>query len=187
MTNLTKIWALHISFALGFALPALFAFQIYTHQVLPQNVATWGMILLLDVIGLILVYKAGNEDPRIQWGWVTAAICIFAAIIFSENTLQWGWVETISLICCIASIALWQIKNAKWGLWPYMAAMYISFIPQGVEYFEKPQPETWWLWFGSMLACLFAIYGAKKYDFANLFIPFGAFVLNLLILILVMR
>ncbi len=180
--NIRKIWALRLSFCFGFFVPIFFAWSIFMHEVPPQNIATWGMILLLDIVGLILVYQTGNNDPRIQWGWFIAALCIFVAIITTSNTFEWGKIEALSFVFCVVSIYIWMKYDAKFGLWPYMIALYISFTPQVKDYWVSPQPETWWLWAGTIAGCLCAIYGAKKRDFGNIFIPTAVIPLNAIIL-----
>lgn len=178
--------ALVVSGLIGFFVPALFALDIYKNH-LSQNVATWGMVLAIDFLGLLLAYKAGNKRPLLQAGWCVASVLILLAILSNDGLWHWGWVETISVACGITSIWLWQAKGAEFGMWPYMLALYISFVPQGVDFWKQPQPETLWLWGWSIVGCIFAIIGAEKRDFANTFIPWGAAILNVGISIIVLR
>ena len=180
--------ALWLSGPIGFIFPAMFAWDIYAKNFTqPQNVATWGMVLFMDVLGLILVLKAGNKRPILQIGWCAAAVCIMLAIIVNESRWHWGWVESISILLCGISVWLWQTRDdPKNALWFYMAAMYVSFAPQAYNYWYKPQPETLYLWTWSIVGCVLAIAGSKKRDFANTFVPWGAAILNVLITILVL-
>jgi hypothetical protein len=168
---------------LGFIVPAYFGWTLYISHI-PQNIATWGMVFVLDTLGLVLAYKDGNKKPYMQLGWAFAAACIFAAIVSSGNQVDWGWTETIAVILCGIAIILWITESARVAQWAYMAAMYISFVPQAVDFWNVPQPDTLWLWLMSLATCLLAILGAEKRNFANTFVPWGAGILNLIITVL---
>jgi len=168
---------------LGFIIPTCFAWTLFVSHV-PQNIATWGMVFVLDFLGLVLVYKDGNKKPYLQIGWAFASICILSAVAISGNPIGWGQTETISVILCGVSIVLWITMNARAALWAFMVAMYISFVPLMVDYWEKPQPDTLWLWLWTIISCLLAILGAEKRDFANTFVPWAAIGLNAIISIL---
>jgi len=175
--------SLEASGILGFLIPAYFGWTLYiTHT--PQNIATWGMVLVLDALGLTLAYKDGNKKPYMQLGWALAAVGIFGAVVSSGNEIDWGWIETISVLLCGEAVVLWITMSARTAQWAYMAAMYISFLPQMVDYWKVPQPDTLWLWLMSLVTCLLAILGAEKRDFANTFVPLGAGILNLIITVL---
>jgi len=168
---------------LGFIIPTYFAWTVYQNNI-SQNIASWGMILLLDVLGLFLAYKDGNKKPYLQIGWVLAATCIVLAITLGNSPWQWGWAESISLALCGISTVLWLTLSARVAIWAYMVAMYISLIPLMMDYWQKPQPETMWLWLWTIATCLLAILGAERRDFANTFVPWAAIVLNAVITVL---
>lgn len=181
-----KDWALWLSLIIGFAIPASFAIQIHLEK-LTLNIATWGMICLLDILGLILAFKSGNKKPWLQFGWAFAAVCIVIAILINNHTFSFGLVEYVCIACSLLAVYFWLTEKAEKGLYPYIIAVYISFIPQAIDYWGAPQPQTWWLWVGSILACVFAIYGAEKRNFANTFVPWSCIPFNLLGFYLVMR
>lgn len=166
----TKKWFNLFSLVFGFIPPGAYALNIALGKLPQQNLATWGMVFLIDVIGLSLAYQVYKEKkgakisdaPLMQAGWLIASICILVAILSQNRFTQWGPIEMISLLCCVVSIAIWIKKDAQSGLWPYGVAMYVSFAPQLADYLREPQPETWWLWFGTIVASLLAIFAAKK-------------------------
>lgn len=168
---------------LGFVIPTYFAWTVYQNNI-PQNIATWGMTLLLDVLGLVLVWKEGNKKPYLQAGWACAALCIVLAVTMSDNPWHWGWIESASLFLAGVAILLWLTMSARFAIWAYMSAAYISVAPLMVDYWYTPQPRTLWLWLGVISTCLLAIYGAPKRDFANTFVPWAAIVLNSVIAVL---
>lgn len=180
---ITKNRIMLLSGVLGFAVPAWFAWTIYVNNV-PQNVATWGMILVLDGLGLVLAFKGGNDKPFLQIGWTLAAMFIFTAILLNGQPLVWGWTETISVVLCAVAIALWITKGALAAQWAYMAAMYLSLVPLASDYWTSPQPDTLWLWLWTIIGCLLAILGAEKRNFATTFVPIGAIGVNAIIAVL---
>lgn len=169
-----------LSGMLAFIVPTYFAWTLYVNHI-PQNVATWGMVLVLDGLGLILAFTGGNKKPFLQLGWALAAVCIFTAVLLNDQPTMWGWTETSSVILCSVAIVLWVTRSALEAQWAYIAAMYISFTPLMVTYWSVPEPETLWLWLLTIVACLLAILGAEKRDFANTFIPWAAIGLNAII------
>lgn len=183
MNNALKHNALLVSGLLGFIVPAYFGWTLYIDRV-PQNVASWTMVLVLDALGLVLAYKGGNKRPFMQLGWTLAASCIFIALMLNGNPVKWGWVEMASVVLCGVAIFLWLTWDARVAQWSYMFAIYLSFTPQMVDYWVEPQPDTLWLWLWTIATCLLAVLGAEKRDFANTFIPWGAVVLNVIITVL---
>ncbi len=186
MSSFWKQQSLLISGASGFAIPTYFAWTLYVDHI-PQSVATWGMVFVLDALGLVLAFKGGNEKPYMQLGWALAAGCIFAAVILNGDQIVWGWTETVSVLLCGVAVMLWVTKSALTAQWAYMAALYISFVPLMADYWEKPQPDTLWLWLLTIASCLFAVLGAKERDFANTFVPWGAIGLNIVVVALCLR
>ena len=178
--------AVILSGLIGFFIPALFALDIYKNN-LEQNLATWSMVLFMDMLGVILAFKAGNKRPLLQMGWLAAAVLILSAICLSKSSWHWGVIETLSLISCIAAVYLWQTRSARHGIYFYVIAGYVSFFPQIADYWKTPQPGTLYLWLTTVIACTLAIYGAEKRDFANTFVPIAFGLLNVLIAVLVLR
>lgn len=183
MNNTTKWLAMVVSGALGFIIPTYFAWTLYVDHV-PQNIATWTMVLVLDALGLVLAYRGGNKKPYLQLGWALAAFCIFIAVMLNGSPLGWGWTGTVSVVLSVVAIILWLTMSALVAQWAYMAAMYISFIPLMADYWKVPQPDTLWLWLWTIASCLLAVLGAEKRDFANTFVPWAAIGLNVIITVL---
>ena len=162
---------------LGFLVPTYFGYTLYVNK-MPQNIATWGMVLALDVLGLVLAIKDGNKKPYMQIGWVLAATCIFVGAFFSESISVWGLTETISVLMCVVAVILWQTLGPKPGLVSYVTAMWISFVPLAMDYLKEPQSSIAWLWQLTIVSCLLAVVGAEKKDFTNTFVPWGCIGLN---------
>ncbi|MCR4334054.1 MAG: hypothetical protein NUV60_03545 [Patescibacteria group bacterium] len=165
---------------LSFGICVLFAWMLYVHHV-PQSAATWGMSMALDTLGLILVIKDGNTKPFLQLGWAAAGLFVLSAVLMNDNQIGWGLTETLSVLFFGVTVWLWISQTARRALWAYMTARYVAFVPLMAQYWDKPQPDTLWLWLLMVVACLLAILGAEKRDFANTFVPWGAIVMNVFI------
>jgi hypothetical protein len=172
-----------VSGVLGFIIPTYFAWTIFKLN-LPQNVASWGLVFFLDLLGLVLAWKAGNRKPFIQVGWTVASICILVAIFFSNYEISWGKVETISVLLSLIAIYLWLTKSAGVAMYAYIVAMYTSFVPVMTDYWNVPQPQTGWLWMWTIITCIMSIWAAEKRNWANTAIQWAAIGLNGIILIL---
>lgn len=168
---------------LGFVLPTYFAWQIY-RQNIPQNVATWGLVFVLDFLGLVLAWRAGNRRPYLQIGWTIASVAILTAIALNSHVLKWTIVETSSVLMCFVAIYIWVTKSAKKALYAYIIALFISCIPLAVDYWNEPLPETAWLWFATIGTCLLSVYGAEERNFASTAIPWAALIINAIFAVL---
>lgn len=194
--DLRKV-ALWLSGPLGFAVPAYFAFDIWQGNIKGDpNLASWLMVLILDATSLWIVIANGNKKPYTQVGWTCAAVLIVSAILSRNHAWNWGVVEYWSFGLCFSAIFFWQVisngfgqRNAGMiaGFVLQTAAIYISFVPQVMDYWERPDPTTWYVWFLSVLGCLIGIYGAEKRDMPNTFILWACGVLNLAVWLLVIR
>lgn len=173
----TREIAVILSGIVSFTASTCFALTVFLQDI-PQNIATWAMVLILDFIGLILVISDGNKKPYLQIGWTISAFCIVSAIIFNDSPWHWGIIESASSILCAISIVIWIKTTAHKALWAYMVASYTSCYPLIKDYWYSSQPETIWIWLCTIAACLLAIYGAPKRDFANVFIPWNAIIIN---------
>lgn len=162
---------------LSFLISVYFAWFIFSRSI-PQNVASWSMLLVLDVIGLWVAIKSGNRRPHLQIGWTASALCILLAVLQTSNLTHWGNSETISLSLCCVTILLWLIASPKVALVMYVLAVYISFAPLAMDYWNIPQRETLWLWVSSIWIGLLAVYGAPRYDFTHTFVPWTSVLLN---------
>lgn len=171
---------------LAFAAPTYFAWTVF-QQAIPQNVATWGLTLLLDALGLFLAVKAGNRKPWLQLGWFLAAFCILAAVLLGNSPWHWGVVESVSVVFCLIAIVLWLTLSPQAAIFAFITAFIIASIPLMVDYWRVPQPSTTWLWVVTVFTCALSIYGAEKKDVAHTAIPAGAILQNAFFVFLCVR
>lgn len=158
----------------------LFSYKVFKQKI-PQNLATWAMILILDITGLALAIASGNKEPWMQAGWTFAAVTIVTAILFSNKTFSWGNVEWVSLFFCGVAILTWVNLGAERGFWAYAAAVYISVIPLVLDNWKEPQRTTTWVWAWSVVVCILQLLSIKEgqYNMGHVFVPTALLVLNI--------
>lgn len=168
--------AMTASGLLGFVLPTLFAWKIFAEHI-HQNMASWCMIFVLDVLGVLIAYQEGNKKPYFQLGWTGSVLCIIFAVWINQDPWHWGWIENISLCLCCITLITWKTKGVHLATWVYIIAMYMVLIP---VFWQLEQGI--WILIWSIETCLLAIYGAPKRDFANTSIPISMLILNIILI-----
>lgn len=128
------------------------------------NLATWAIVLVLDVVGLYLTYATGNHEPYIQIGWCVAALLIVIAAFVRKGDWHWALIDTAVLIICAVSVAIWLTSEAVLAsLLGYLIAAFLSALPQARDYVRHPDVarKSAWVWQVSVIAILFPL--AAKY------------------------
>lgn len=157
------------------------------------NLATWSIVLLLDVVGLYLTYVTGNHEPYIQLGWCFAATLIVIAAWVRKGDWLWTRTETVVLVLCIVSVTVWLTSEAVLvSLIGYLMAAYLSVVPQAKDYLRHPEVarKSAWVWQVSIVAILFPLAAKlveQKYGIGHTLIYYALVVLNVLMATLCMR
>ncbi len=157
------------------------------------NLATWLIVLLLDLVGVYLAFVTGNDEPYIQIGWCFAAALIATAAWLRKGSWQWTGTETMVLVLCVASMAIWTIsESAYFSLAGYLTAAYLSAFPQGRDYLRDPKAarKSAWVWQVSIVAILFPLsakFVEQKYGMGHTLIYYALIVLNMIMAGLCMR
>jgi hypothetical protein len=166
------------------ATASTYAYQIHWKKV-PVNLATWAMIMFLDVVGLALVVLEGNKEPYMQVGWVVAAFLIMIAAVVNRGDWKWGPVESWATAICTLSALVWAIAkavdyDARWAIAGYLVACYVSVAPQAIEYWEKPGTgrSSAWLWLWGIPITVMGALGSKEYTPEYLAVPVALLGLN---------
>lgn len=165
---------------LGFVVASGFAWQIHFYK-LKVNLATWTMILILDIIGLGLLLAANNNEPFIQIGWCIAATFIFLAAFLNRGDWKWGLVENWSLAACAIAVLIWVLTGSVWSLLGYVVAVCISVIPQVMQYLREERclrVKVTWVWALSAVAILITMLGSPPTP-KHMIVLVGLLLLNL--------
>ena len=156
------------------------------------NLATWSIILILDVVGLYLAYETGNDEPYIQLGWCVAATLIVIAAWLRKGDWVWTQTETVVLIICAVSIFVWLTSGAVFlSLFGYLTAAYIGALPQAKDYIHHPEVarKSAWVWQVSIVAIMFPLVAKLvegKYGVGDTLVYYAFIALNVFMAMLCM-
>lgn len=157
------------------------------------NLATWSIVLTLDIVGLYLAYATGNDEPYIQMGWCAAALIIVIGAWARKGDWVWTKIDTAVLGICTLSVAVWLTSNAALvSLSGYLVAVYLSAVPQARDYLRDPitARKSAWVWQVSIVAIMFPLAAKlveQKYGIEHTMIYYAFIVLNMIMAALCMR
>lgn len=178
-----------LSGVVSFVSASVFAIQIHKMK-LKVNLATWGMVLVLDVVGLALVILSGNHEPYLQAGWAFAAVLIVLAAWVNRGNWEWGKTETVSIALSVISVAVWLVSGSVvWSLLGYLSACYFSGIPQAKQYWvdhEEARKSTW-LWLVGVFGLILTLLGLPNFSPQYSIVPVGFLFLNLIMAWITLR
>jgi hypothetical protein len=166
----------------------LYAVQIYRLR-LNVNIATWGMILLIDVLGLILAFSAGNREPYIHLAWVTTDILICSAIIIRHPHFAWSRFDTASLLLFLISLSVWMISDSELSVFGYLIACFFTLLPQARQYFHDRRiaRKSSWIWIMNCIALVMTILSVPVITYEYSLVSLGLLVLNLGMVMIALR
>ncbi|QQS21126.1 MAG: hypothetical protein IPL87_01175 [Candidatus Moraniibacteriota bacterium] len=177
---------------LGSLAACLYALRVWQKKE-RANLATWSIVLVLDVAGLYLAYATGNKEPYIQAGWCIAVLLIFIATWKRKGDWQWTKTESTVLAICVLSVVVWLTSQAVLiSLLGYLTAAFLSAWPQAKDYLRHPEVarKSAWVWQVSIVAILFPLIAKLvegKYDVEHTLIYCALIGLNVIMAALCMR
>lgn len=131
-------------------------------QAVPMNVATWLLLTVLNAVNAVAMFRAGNKQFWLPVGFSLGAFLI-AVMVFRNGTWSWGTVETFALgFTAAALVASYQVP--KGGVLLGVTALWIAASPTLLDGWTDPQPESWWLWAGSLMGCMLSFLAAKGWS-----------------------
>lgn len=137
----------------------IYAWQIFATR-MSVNIATWGMILFMDLIGLVLAFNVGNPQPYMHVGWVFSDLLICAAALLNKGNWKWTKIETTSFFLCLAAVIIWLTTQSVWSVYAYLFACGIALLPQARFYWydEGTARKSAWVWFTSSVAIILTLF-----------------------------
>jgi hypothetical protein len=152
-------WLSVLSGLLVSVVACIYAWQIFATK-LQVNIATWSMILLLDIVGLFLALRVGNTQPFMHIGWVFFDLLICVAALLNEGNWKWRRTESVSTVFCSGAILLWIIAPPLWSIYAYLTACVFALFPQARYYWfdEGTARKSSWVWLASSIAIVMTLY-----------------------------
>lgn len=157
------------------------------------NLATWLIFFLLNVLGLLLAYEAGNPEPYVQMSWCITALFIVAVVWRRKGAWVWTRTETTVLIACVMAALVWcTIEAVLVSLVCYLAASYLATWPQARDYFRRPEVarRSAWVWIVNVVTILFPLAAKlveQKYGAEHTLMYIAFFIPNALMAMLCLR
>ncbi len=154
-------------------------------QSIPQNIVSWILWTVLEVLILSSSIAAGNKKPWLPAAYTFGALAV-VIILFSKGLWIFGVVEILATIGSVIAMILWFALGPKWAIVSATVAMVVAGIPALFDIIQTPNPQSWWLWFGCSLAGLLTAIGAKSWKIEDRFMPTTSFVYNFFMFVLVL-
>ncbi len=166
----------------------LYAIQIYRSR-LHINIATWGMILLIDIFGLLLALSSGNAHPSIHTAWVVTDVFICVAVLALKSNWKWTHIETLSFIAFILSVLWWLTSESIWSIVGYLIACLFTLLPQAYQYWHdrKLARRSSWIWIMNSIALVMTILSLHTISFEYSIVSLGLLTLNLAMVLIALR
>ncbi len=165
-----------------------YAFQIHRHH-LHVNIATWGMILLIDILGLILALSSGNSEPYIHLAWVGTDVFICFAILSLRSNWFWSKIETASLIFFALALIGWVVFSSTLAIICYLIACFFTLLPQAIQYWKDKRVarKSAWIWVMNSAALVMTILSLGAITPEYTFVTLGLLFLNLGMVMIALR
>jgi len=165
-----------------------YAVQIYRSH-LRVNIATWGMIVLIDITGLSLAFATGNSNPLIHIAWVVTDVLICFAALSNRANWKWSKLETISLVVCVGSLTSWLVTQSSWSLYGYLVACFFTLLPQAYQYWKNKvlARKSAWIWIVNSLALVMTILSVEIITPEYTVVTLGLLTLNLAMVLIALK
>jgi hypothetical protein len=165
-----------------------YAMQIYRAH-LHVNIATWGMILLTDILGLILALTSGNTHPSIHTAWVITDVFICFSILALRSNWKWTHIETLSLTVFVVSVFWWLTSESVWSIAGYLVACFFTLLPQAHQYWydKRLARKSSWIWIMNSIALVMTILSLHTVTFEYSMVTLGLLTLNLAMVMIALR
>ncbi len=183
-----RVYLSYIAGGLVSFVATAYAIQIYKER-LHVNIATWGMILLVDILGFVFAISAGNPHPYIHIAWVTTDALICLAALKYKTSWRWSYIESISLVLFICSLLLWRTSEAIWSVLGYLVACFFTLLPQGVQYWKNKHiaRKSAWIWIINSIAIVMTMLSLSNITLEYSIATLGLLILNLTMVLIAVR
>ncbi len=165
-----------------------YAIQIYKER-LHVNIATWMMIVLIDVLGLVLAYSSGNAQPSIHIAWLVTDTLILGTALIMRANWHWRYIETISLVMFVTSLAWWHFVDSVWSILGYLVACFFTLLPQAIQYWHhRPlAKKSAWIWIMNSIAIVMTLLSLQDISFEYSVAALGLLVMSLAMVMIALR
>ena len=170
-----------VSVVLALSLYLPLGYQILTGKV-TQNLATWILWILLDVIaaGSMFVQDGNFELPT---AYVVGGTCIIVCIA-KMKTMKWTMYETKVSCMVVACMIGWGLSGPWLATILSSSAMALATIPQLKDCWRQPDQTPTLVYVGYTVANLASTIGGKSWTVEERFYPIVCMIICMLMVTL---
>jgi hypothetical protein len=183
-----RIYLSYIAGTLVSGVAIAYAIQIYRIH-LHVSIATWGMMLLIDMLGLMLALKSGNAHPSIHTARVITDVLICIAILAIKVNWRWTRLETFSFIVFATSVWWWLTLESLWSVFGYLVACAFTILPQAYQSWKDRRlaRKSAWIWIVNSVALVMTMLSLHTISFEYSVVTLGLLTLNLAMVLIALR
>jgi hypothetical protein len=165
-----------------------YAIQIYKEH-LHVNIATWMMIVLIDILGLVLAFSTGNAQPSIHIAWLVTDTLILVTAVSMRANWHWRYIETICLILFVTSLAWWHFDDSVWSIVGYLVACFFTLLPQAIQYWHDRRlaKKSAWIWIMNSIAIVMTLLSLHEISFEYSVAALGLLVMCLAMVMIALK
>lgn len=134
-----------------------------------QNLASWGLWAILDLITVLSVIVEGGNWPIIAlYTLGSFSLCVVLAF---RKQFRWTWFESFIVLLVLGCLLAWYLKGPTLTTIAGTTAVGLATLPQLRDSFLKPDRKTVKIWFGFTLANFFSLLGAETWEIKEWLYP----------------
>lgn len=129
---------------------------------------------------------AAKRSYTLAFSYAVGAGAVFLAHL-KMGAWEWTWIETLSAIGVALSVIIWQKFSADYGTIAGVSAMNIAGIPIMVMLWVHPDPQTFWLFMNTTIACGLTLAGIRPWTMRGSFLAWSGLIYNGAMVLIVLR
>ncbi len=142
--------------------------QLY-RSILRQNIATWILWVILDVIATLSIWWQGGNYFLVAMYVIGGSVTV--CFIFKSRLFSWTWLESLVTTLVIASIVLWLLSGARLAIVMSTLGVVIAGIPQLVDSWRNPWGNSVAIYLGFTVVNFLAVIAGKDWTIEERFYP----------------
>ncbi len=134
-----------------------------------QNVATWILWILLDVIALVsIILQKGNYLLLVFY--CTCGTIVTLSLVY-KRLFSWTKFESFVLGLVTICLVVWSLSGSRWATIASTIATCISGAPQIRDSWRTPNRTTGMIYMGYVVANGLSFFGGKTWTIEERFYP----------------
>lgn len=146
-----------------------------------QNMATWGLWGLLDLVTAASIYMQGGNWALVSF-YVLGSLVI-CTVLGYKRQFHWTGFESFIVGLVLICLAVWYKVGVGATTIAGTTAVAIAGLPQLRDSIRRPDPSTVNIWIGFTLANLFSTLAAESWAVAEWLYPGVCTVLTVLLVL----